>query len=430
MNDEIEFKEQLNKIKDNLVIGISKWWGFRHAGYRGIIVNDKKELYEYQYYHIAPKELQKSNYNYIIKVKDLTKKEYNKIINFINKEIKDKQFTDEKIFDMGYTVSINYNGIKKEIINNKSYDKKLKIYDKTEKLLQGLLKRSLMALISDKIIRIKFRISEKSVNKQLKDYTTEKSIYKLPKILKFPRRIETKIYGDMQVFEMKPAKGIDKKIMFIHGGGYIQTFSFFHWLFLIKICKKTGCGLTVPNYPLLPKYTYEESYKKVIEYYNEYVKNNDDENLILVGDSAGGGFCLSLLQQLKEKNLPLPKKTILISPFVDVTGANEKMNKKDALVDYKATIILGKAWANGADLKSWKISPLYGNLKNLPPTEIYVGNLEVLCDECIELYNKLKSSGNDVKLYIGESMGHDYPIWPIPEADQAINNMIKFINER
>jgi len=291
------------------------------------------------------------------------------------------------------------------------------------------MNKSLQGRLLDKVIRKTVRVSKDSATKQLKDYSTDKSKYIIPRLLKFPRKVEENIYDDLQVFEMESLKTVDKKIMFIHGGGYIQTFSLFHWRFLIKLCRKTGCGFTAPNYPLLPKYTYKESYKKVINYYKEYIKDNDAKKIVLMGDSAGGGFCLSLLQQLRNQSLPLPGKVILLSPFVDVTGANEKMDKVDAMVESDATVILGKAWANGDDLKSWEISPLYGDFTALPDIEIYVGTLEVLYDECIEVYNRLKSAGNNVNIHIGNNMGHDYPMWPILEAKNAIKTIIDFISK-
>lgn len=281
----------------------------------------------------------------------------------------------------------------------------------------------------DKAIRKIVRVSEESVNKQLQDYSTDKSRYVIPKLLRFPREVKENIYDGMQVFEMEPSKDVNKEIMFIHGGGYVQTFSLFHWRFLIKLCRATGCGFTAPNYPLLPKYTYKESYEKVINYYKEYIKNNDVQNIVLMGDSAGGGFCLSLLQQLRNKGLPLPGKAILLSPFVDVTGANPKMDQVDMLVEYGATVILGKAWADGDNLKFWEVSPLYGDLSGLPDIEIYVGTLEALYDECIEVYNKLKAAGNNAKIYIGENMGHDYPMWPISRSQEAVKSIIDFINK-
>lgn len=283
--------------------------------------------------------------------------------------------------------------------------------------------------IVDKFIRRFYRITEESIEIGLQDFKTNKNKYSIPKKLKFPREIKCNKYEDMNVFEMPAKQGVDKTIMYIHGGGYINNFSPFHWRFLIDLTKKRGYGLTAPNYPLLPKYTHKKSYEKVLKYYEEFSKKNDMENVVIAGDSAGGGFVLSLVLQLKELNLPLPGKIILISPFVDVEGANKKLAKKDAMVDYSVTLLLGKAWADGEDLKSPVISPLYGDLTNLPPIEIYVGTNEVLYNECIEVYHKLKEAGVDVKINIGRNLGHVYPLYPIPKAVAARKSMIKFIEK-
>ena len=289
--------------------------------------------------------------------------------------------------------------------------------------------KSFMSWTVDKVIRKTVRITEKAVIHQLDDKKTDKRVYKIPKKIKELSNIVEKNYGDMQVFEWEPQKDCGKVIMYIHGGGYIQNFSLFHWTFLVNICKKTEYGFTAPNYPLLPSYTYKSSYAKVIEYYKEFSKNNDMKNVVLAGDSAGGGYCLSLLQQLRDLNLPLPGKVILISPFVDVAGANKELDKRDVVLDYNATIILGQAWADGDDVREWKISPLYGDLTNLPPIQIYVGTEEVLYDECIEAHKRLKEAGNQVDIYIGQNMGHDFPLQPIPEAKKAIEHMIEFMKD-
>lgn len=291
------------------------------------------------------------------------------------------------------------------------------------------MKRSFLAFLADNYIRIFHRITKKSVSKKLKTEKQDKDNYHIPIGLKFPRELTCDIYDGMQVFEMLPQKEVKTTIMYLHGGGYINNFSIYHWKFLISLAKKRGYGLTVPNYPLLPKYTYKESHQKVLSYYKEYSKKNSMENIVIAGDSAGGGFVLSLLQELKQVNLPLPKKAILISPFVDVTGANKALSKKDSLVDYEATILIERAWANNENPKLPAISPLYGDCKDLPPIEIYVGTNEILYDQCIALSEKLKQSGNDVKIHIGHQMGHDYPIYPIPEGYLAREQMIKFIEK-
>ena len=96
--------------------------------------------YIYKYYYTIPEELKETNSNYITKVKDLTNDEYRKIIIFIENEIVNKQFTDQMIFDAGFDLLINYNGINKIIKNNKGFENNLGIYDKAEILLKGLLK--------------------------------------------------------------------------------------------------------------------------------------------------------------------------------------------------------------------------------------------------------------------------------------------------
>lgn len=291
------------------------------------------------------------------------------------------------------------------------------------------MKRSFMAGLADEYIRRAHRISEKSVIIGLSDFNTDKNVYQIPKLLSFPRKVENKLYNGMQVFEMEPENGEDKVIMYIHGGGYINNFSVFHWIFLSSITNKGGYGFTAPNYPLLPKYTYKHSHEKMLDYYREYALTHDMNNVILAGDSAGGGFALALLQQVKELHLPLPSKVILISPFVDAKGANIELAAKDALVDFNAALRLGDAWANGADYTIPQISPLYGNLEGLPPINIYVGTYEILYDECVCLYNKLINAKNDVRIYIGEKMGHDFPLYPIPEGKIARKDIMDFIGK-
>lgn len=139
INNELEFKEQLTKIEEKFILKISCWWGRGYAGYKGIIVNEDKELYEYQFYHKTPSKLGELNCNFIRKIKDLTVDEYKMITNFIENEIVGKEFDNYRIFDAGYNLYINYNGTQKAIINNKGIGNDLKIYDKAEKLLKELI---------------------------------------------------------------------------------------------------------------------------------------------------------------------------------------------------------------------------------------------------------------------------------------------------
>ncbi len=144
MNNEKEFKEKLDKIMEKSIITTKTWWGHEYPGYSGIIVTNNKEIYIYQYYFRVPKEVKENEKEfwstYILKKKDLNDEEFQKIIMFIESEIENKQFTDKMIFDAGYDLFINYNGLNMKIQNNKEHGDNLGIYDKAEMLLNELLK--------------------------------------------------------------------------------------------------------------------------------------------------------------------------------------------------------------------------------------------------------------------------------------------------
>lgn len=291
------------------------------------------------------------------------------------------------------------------------------------------MKRSFMANLSSKVVSKTHKFTVKSVTKHLNNFKQNKNNYKIPFFLKFPRKMKTNFYDKMKVFEMDSTKNGKKYIMYIHGGAYIKNFSLFHWLFLIKLSKKGGYGISAPNYPLLPKYTYKQSHKSVLKYYKEFSKKHDMKDVVLMGDSAGGGFALSLLQEIKETNLPLPGKVILISPFVDAINVDKTLNSKDPVVQAEAAVLVGIAWSNGDNLTLPQISPINGDLNDLPPINIYVGTNEVLYKQCINLYDRLRKVGNDVTIYKGEEMCHVYPLFPIPEGKKAVNEIIKYIEK-
>lgn len=291
------------------------------------------------------------------------------------------------------------------------------------------MKRSFMANLADKVVCRTHKFTIEKVSKCLSDFKTNKDNYKIPFFLKFPRKMKTNMYNDMQVFEMEPKSNSKKCIMYIHGGGYITNFSIFHWRFLINLSKKTGYGITAPNYPLLPKYTYKQSHEKVIKYYKQFSKKHDMKNVVIMGDSAGGGYVLALLQEIKKAKLPLPGKAILISPFVDAINVDKTLNDMDSVVQAEGAVLAGIAWAGGDKLSLPQISPTNGDLKGLPPIDIYIGTYEVLYKQCVEVAKKLKKAGNKGTIHIGEKMSHIYPILPIPEGEKAIEEIIDFIEK-
>lgn len=129
-----EFNNKLKEIRENAILEEASWWGLRNAGNSGTIITKNKEVYSYQRYFM-PKEIYPENENFISKNKELDINEYNKVIEFIENEIVNKDFSEKIIFDAGFDVIINYDGIKKIVKNDKE------IYDKAMQLIDELLKQ-------------------------------------------------------------------------------------------------------------------------------------------------------------------------------------------------------------------------------------------------------------------------------------------------
>ena len=270
------------------------------------------------------------------------------------------------------------------------------------------------------------RESEKSCLKELTiDRNTEH--YKLPKSVKFPRPIIKKEIGDLEVFEYPSDGKTNITLLYFHGGAYIHPFSIFHWKFLVKISKKTGCKIVAPNYLMMPKYTAATSNEITMKFYEEFCKTHDMKNVVIAGDSAGGGLSAVVIQQAIKRGLKVPSKAILISPWVDVTGGNPEKTKVDNMIHYKMVSVYGNAWQKGLKDKDPLASPLYGDMESFPKTDLWIGGNEVLYDDVISLYEKMKNAKVDVKLHYIKNEGHVFPLYPTKNGENAVNEIAEFI---
>jgi len=185
------------------------------------------------------------------------------------------------------------------------------------------------------------------------------------------------------------------------------------------------------NYPLAPEANYREAYEKVLALYEELTATVSAENLILMGDSAGGGFCLGLAMLIKEKGLPQPRELILLSPWLDITMTNplitKELEKKDKLLSTDFLIKAGKLWVGEDDPISYLVSPINGNLEDLPPITVFTGTYDLLFPDVQKLHEKLKTLSNQHVLRVYDKMLHDFVIFPIPEAKQAIEEICERI---
>ena len=234
-----------------------------------------------------------------------------------------------------------------------------------------------------------------------------------------------------------PRKNVNTKsiIFYLHGGGYCFGSSLTtHKVGLTKLAKQTGSVCYSVDYRLAPEHQYPAALDDALAAWKHIVSRNPNCNIILAGDSAGGGLSLALMMYLRDNNEQLPDGLVLFSPWTDLTCSGETYETK-AKYDPMFTTNMTKDSANiyvPEDVKKTDpyISPLYGNFTNLPRTLVLVGGNEILLDDSRLFAQKAKESGVDIEIDIWPSMFHDWWLFGsfIPETKQALDKVANWID--
>ena len=230
----------------------------------------------------------------------------------------------------------------------------------------------------------------------------------VPEEIKNTCSIEQKQFMGRNIFILKPSDGekTNKKILYFHGGSYVAKTSQKHWEFIEQIVKDTGITIILPDYPLTPKYTYKDVFEMVTPLYKEIIDRIDVKDLIVMGDSAGGGIALALEEKIGEENSPMPNKTILISPWLDVRLNNpqiDEIQKIDKQLNKESLKLAGIAYSGEDGINNYLVNPIEGDLSKLKNVIIITGTQDILNPDVEVLRKKAEEQGTklEIKEYVG-----------------------------
>ena len=254
----------------------------------------------------------------------------------------------------------------------------------------------------------------------------EDETYEIPKMI-YHTKVESRDLFGCQMVIFNEGEDIERLVIYLHGGIYVNEIKLPHITFCDKLAKKINATVFAPIYPLAPNHTYEETYQIVENLYRDLLKMN--KPIIIMGDSAGGGLSAAFAEYLMVKDLPQPENLILISPWLDVSMSGDYDEVEfDPMLGVDGLREMGETWAAGLDSKDYKVSPLFGEVKGLAKTTLFVGTHEIFYPDVVKFYNKLKDSGVDAELNVGEGMTHVYAIYPlVPESKEAFKHIVETI---
>ncbi len=226
----------------------------------------------------------------------------------------------------------------------------------------------------------------------------------------------------------------------LHGGAYVLALIDAYREGSVMYSNVAG-GATVisVDYRTAPTHVYPTALNDCVQAYKWALEQGyKSENIIFVGDSAGGNLVLAVTLYLRDHNMPLPKGIIAISPWGDLeytTPSREGNTEKDIVIGKYGLQLLAEvknpSYVGQEDIKNPYISPINGDYTDFPPLLIQNGSYEILFDDCAKVYEKAKKAGVQVKHTVYEGMSHDFQLL-LPSLDEsalAWQEIAQFINE-
>ena len=225
----------------------------------------------------------------------------------------------------------------------------------------------------------------------------------------------------------------DKLLLYLHGGAYVMGNCATHRQLVSYLAKYSGVKALLPEYRLAPEHPFPAAIEDAVGLYRSLLaKGYSAQNIVIAGDSAGGGLTMATLLSLRESGDPLPAAACLLSPWLDLAATGESMTtraKKDPWFQPEDMPIVAAYYCNDDELKNPLVSPVYANLSGLPPLYIQVGEDEILLSDSTRAAEKVKSAGGDVEIEIWPGMWHVFQAFlhQVPESKKAAKKIGKFV---
>ena len=206
-------------------------------------------------------------------------------------------------------------------------------------------------------------------------------------------------------------------VLYLHGGGYTCGSLEYAKGFGATLASEAGVRVFCAAYRLAPENRYPAALDDALESYNYLLrKGYSTKQIMLCGESAGGGLIFALCLKLKQLGQALPCGLIGISPWTDLTGSGDSYEtNKDVDPSMTQELLQFYAQCYTDDPADPFCSPLFGDLQGLPPSLLFVGGDEVMLDDTRMLHEKLLQSGCRSRMIVAPERWHAYVLYCLNE---------------
>jgi acetyl esterase/lipase len=270
---------------------------------------------------------------------------------------------------------------------------------------------------------------------------------RLPKGRKFLNRdygkpwpqnaVHAGLMGGVPVEWVEPKTLTDKAsapiCVYFHGGGYIAGSLNSHRDMANTLAHMAQVRMLMVDYRLAPEHPFPAAHEDAMAVYRALLAQGfNPDQMLLGGDSAGGNLALATAQAVRDAGLPSPRGLVLFSPWVDLTHQGESITSNsdsDAMLHRQLLVDALAMYSPTVPPSDSRISPLLGNLANLPPCLTVVSQCEILRDDALQLHQKLQTQGGESTCLQWKCTPHAFPVMArlLPEARDALRQTAGFI---
>ncbi|MFC0400046.1 alpha/beta hydrolase [Paraburkholderia rhizosphaerae] len=232
---------------------------------------------------------------------------------------------------------------------------------------------------------------------------------------------------------LTPVADPKQVVLFLHGGAYISGGIATHRHMVAQIGRVARTRTLALDYRLAPEHPFPAALEDALTGYRFLLSQGyEPANIVLAGESAGGGLALAMLVSLRQIGADLPACAWLSSPWTDLDMSGESMESKatvDPLIQKPYLLEAAGAYLNGAAPRTPLASPLYADLSGLPPMLIQVGTAETLLDDSVRLARRVAQADGRVVLDIWPEMIHAWSLFyqQLDAGQQSLEAMGAFV---
>jgi len=250
-----------------------------------------------------------------------------------------------------------------------------------------------------------------------------------------PRRLDRKVDISLEIrhgwrcYQLTPRGGTDPavRVLYLHGGAYIEEIDALQWTLVTKLAVEAPARFVVPIFPLAPYRTAVKTVATTTRVAADLLAEHGPD-VMLMGDSAGGGLALAVAQHLRDEHHRQPRRLVLVSPWLDATMSNpaiHDVHPHDAVLGAPGLAEAGRIYAGDLDPADPRVSPIHGEFAGLAPVTVYSGTHDILNADCREFVARARASGVNVD-YQELSRGHHcYPLFPTRHGRAARHHIAR-----